>query len=126
MVYHDTCVSYWYWGDSSNSCPQLMPVRNLFNLLYGLPGLYSFRAADWELLKNDILASHRLLSPIARESSFSRMTAFYWLTPDKTVQRSVFGELLTVTVNFGESEYREGDDILPPGGYWIDRPSQNA
>jgi len=126
MIYHDTCVSYWYWGDSSNSCPQLMEKRNLFNLLYGLPGLYSFRAADWELLKEAILASHKLLSPVAEKTCGSRMTFFTWLTTDKTVQRSSFGDLLTVTVNLGENEYFEGERILPPGGYWIDRPSQNA
>ena len=126
MIYHDVAVSYWYWGDSSNCAPELMDRRNLINLLYGLPGLYSFRAADWELLRDKILASHRLLSDVAAKSSHYRMTEFAWLTDDHMVQRTTFGPELSITVNFGEEDYVENDRVLPAGGWWIKRKHPEA
>ncbi|MCQ2446488.1 MAG: glycoside hydrolase [Clostridia bacterium] len=116
MVYHDCSVSYWYWGDSSNCCPSLFETRDLFNVLYGLPGLYSFRAADWELLKAQILASYEKIDPVARASEGSRMTAFEWLTEDRLVQKSTFGELLSVVANFSDHPFiYEGHEIAPMG-----------
>ena len=57
LVYHDCAVSYWYWGDSSNCCPELLPLRDLFNVLYGQPPLYSFHVSDWTEWKDRLRES---------------------------------------------------------------------
>ena len=105
LVYHDCSVSYWYWGDSQNSCPELMPLRDLFCALYGVPPLYSLDTVGWERLKHDIAQSYKRATPVARETMFSRMTDWWRLTADALVQRVRFANGVTVTVNFSDKEY---------------------
>ncbi len=109
LIYHDCTVSYWYWGDSSNCCPRLMPRRDLFNALYGLPPLYSLNMTQWERLKDDIAASYHRATPVARLTGTSRMTDFDWLTPDRLVQRTAFDNGVAVVANFSEEPFVVGD-----------------
>lgn len=34
LVYHDSVVAYWYWGDYNNKLPAIWDKRDLFNILY--------------------------------------------------------------------------------------------
>ncbi len=105
LVYHDCTVSYWYWGDSSNGCPELMPRRDLFNALYGLPPLYSLNVTQWGQLRREIAASYRRAAAVAERVGLLPMTAFEWLTDDRLVQRTVFGGKYAVTANFSNRPY---------------------
>lgn len=116
LVYHDCAVNYWYWGDNSNCCPEWMPVRDLFDALYGYPPLYSVSASQWEDLKEQIAASYHRATATARKVALLPMTGFDWLTEDRLVQRSVFGGKILVTANFSGTAYAlEDGEILPPG-----------
>lgn len=112
LVYHDCTVSYWYWGDSSNGCPELMPVRDLFNALYGLPPLYSLNVTQWTQLREDIAASYKRAAAVAQKVALLPMTAFEWLTEDRLVQRTVFGDRYQVTVNFSDEPYEGAEGAL--------------
>ena len=105
LVYHDCTVSYWYWGDSSNGCPELMPRRDLFNALYGLPPLYSLNVTQWGQLRREIAASYRRAAAVAERVGLLPMTAFEWLTDDRLVQHTVFGGEYAVTANFSNRPY---------------------
>ena len=113
-VYHDCAVSYWYWGDSSNCCPELMIFRDLFDALCGEPPLYSLTATQWEELKDQIAESYHRATPVARAAGLERMIAFDCLTGDRTVQRSVFANGLTVTVNFSDRDFTAEDGTVLP------------
>ncbi len=115
LVYHDCVVSYWYWGDSSNSCPELMPLRDLFNALYGEPPLYSLTATQWEEMKEEIAASYRRAAPAARATGLSRMVSFEYLTGDRLVQRTGFANGATVTANFSDRDFVLEDGSVLPG-----------
>ena len=114
MVYHDCTVSYWYWGDSSNGCPELMPVRDLFNALYGLPPLYSLNVTQWRQLRTVIAASYRRAAAVAEKVGLLPMTAFEWLTEDRLVQRTVFGGKYAVTANFSNQPYETPLGTIQP------------
>ena len=114
LVYHDCAVSYWYWGDSSNCCPELMIFRDLFDALCGEPPLYSLTATQWEELKEQIAESYHRATPVARAAGLERMIAFDCLTGDRTVQRSVFANGLTVTVNFSDRDFTAEDGTVLP------------
>ena len=114
LVYHDCVVSYWYWGDSSNCCPELMIFRDLFDALCGEPPLYSLTATQWEELKEQIAESYHRATPVARAAGLERMIAFDCLTGDRTVQRSVFANGLTVTVNFSNRDFPAEDGTVLP------------
>lgn len=104
MVYHDCTINYWYWGDSSNNCPELMPVRDCFNALYGVPPLYSLNMTQWDKLKDQIAISYRRATAVARRTAFSPMIRFEWLSADGKLQRTGFANGVQVTVNFGRKE----------------------
>jgi len=109
LVFHDCMTSYWYWGDSHNSCPELMPLRDLFCLLYGEPPLFSFTVSGWEQLREKIAASYQKTVPFAEKTAGKEMLSFEYVNGDPFVQRTVFAGGSTVTVNFrtGESRIEE-------------------
>ena len=112
MIYHDCTINYWYWGDSSNCCPELMRRRDQFNALYGVPPLYSLNMTQWERMKEEIAASYRRATAAARETAFSAMTRYERLSPDGLLQRACFENGVQVTANFSD-QAQEG---MAPGG----------
>ncbi len=109
LVYHDCVVAQWYWGDYNNKLPKVWRKRDLFNALYGTPPMYPFDGAQWEAKKAQFAASYQVAAPVARATGYHEMTDHQILTPDRTVQRTVFANGVTVTVNFGERPHRMPD-----------------
>lgn len=110
LVYHDCVVAQWYWGDYSNKLPSLWTKRDLYNVLYGTPPMFMFNRKLWDSQKQRFVQSYRNTSPTARDTGYSEMTDHRLLTPDWSVQQTVFANGITVTVNFGGNSYR-----LPSG-----------
>lgn len=118
LVFHDCVISYWYWGDSTNCCPELIRLRDLFCRLYGLPPLYSFAAKDWEQLRPMILDSYQRTTPPAQRLAFCEMTEFQYLRPDRLIQKTVFSDGTTVVANFSSEPFRyRGVTIAPLDSY---------
>ena len=115
LVYHDCIVSYWYWGDSSMSCPEYAHVRDLFNSLYGTPPLYSFDISTWEILKDQIVDSYKRASYVAQKTGYYEMLSFEYLSEDKLVQKTVFADGTAVIANFGEEAFTLDDGTVVPG-----------
>lgn len=75
--------------------------------------------------------THEVLSPLNELTSQLPMTQHEFLTPDRKVQRSVFGEgqnAVKVVVNAGAKDYRHqselgGEVVLPPYGFIVEAPS---
>ena len=111
LVYHDCLCAHWYWGDYNNKLPSLWDRRDLFNVLYGTMGMYMFNRRQWEQDKDRFVRSYKTTSPVARKTGYSEMLDHRILTTDRLVQRSVFANGTTVTVNFGDRPF-----ALPEGG----------
>ena len=105
LVYHGCVQSYWYWGDSANCMPELMELRDMFCCLWGLPELYSFKASDWEQLKNDIIASYQRTEPTAKAVGYAAMERFDYLDDSRLIQRSEFSNGVSVVANFSDEDY---------------------
>ena len=117
LVYHDCVVAQWYWGDYNNKLPKVWRKRDLFNALYGTPPMYLFGIKQWDEMKDRFAASYNVAEPIARATGYSEMIDHRILTPDRSVQQTVFANGMTVTVNFGESVYKtdNGRKLKPLG-----------
>ncbi len=115
LVYHDCCVAHWSWHDYSNWPLDLWMRRDLFNVLYGTPGMFVFDGALWQREKDRFVASYNRWSPVARKTGFSRMTNHLILSPDRLVQQTVFADGTTVTVNFGDKPFDlpDGTSVEP-------------
>ena len=72
--------------------------------------------------------THEILSPLNQLTSQLPLAEYEWLTPDRTVRRSVFGDgSVSVVANFGPADYtlhttRWGDVMLQPNGFIADAP----
>ncbi len=109
LVYHDCVCAHWYWGDYNNKLPKLWRKRDLFNALYGTVGMFMFNRGQWEQDKDEFVASYKIFSPIARATGYSEMTDHRLLTPDRSVQQTIFADGTEVTVNFGEKPFKLKD-----------------
>ena len=117
LVYHDCVVAQWYWGDYNNKLPALWDKRDLFNALYGTPPMFMLNRELWHRSKTRFARSYGATCPIARATGYAEMTDHRILTPDRSVQQSVFANGLTVTVNFGDNPHRmpDGTSLAPMG-----------
>lgn len=140
LVFHDCVVSYWYWGDSTDFlyrvAPELSDKKDAFNILYGTPPMFwvnrlGFTWDDPNLRKR-LLQSYRITCKLHEQIAFEEMLSHEWLTPDRDVQRTVFGRpssktgTTEVIVNFGEKPFvlnRNGQKfILPQYGFYAHGP----
>lgn len=141
LVFHDCVVSYWYWGDSTDFlyrvAPDLSDKKDAFNILYGTPPMFwvnrlGFTWSDPALRKR-LLQSYRLVCKLHEQIAFDEMLSHEWLTPDRSVQRTIFGKsgerkgTTEVIVNFGEKQFaleRLGRKFaLPQYGFFVHGPS---
>lgn len=116
LIYHDCNVSYWYWGDSSNNCPELIERRDMLNMLYGTPPLYTANMSQFDFLKDIIVESYKRVTPVARLTALSKMTSFKRLTDDMQVQQTEFDNGVTVIANFSNTDYAHSSGKTVPAG----------
>ncbi|HEY0866869.1 MAG TPA: glycoside hydrolase [Fimbriimonas sp.] len=110
LVYGDSTVSTWYWGDFNNKHLGTWDLRDLWNVLYGTPPMYFTDAAGFEKHRDRFVESYRKIASVLRHTAMRRMVAHRYLTPDRTVQQTQWDNGLRITVNFGDRPYGE----LPP------------
>ena len=117
LVYHDCTVAQWYWGDYNNKLPALWDKRDLFNVLYGTPPMFMFNRKLWTENKDRFARSYRNICPYVRRAGYAEMLDHRFLTPDRSVQQTVFANGQPVTVNFGAAPFRlpDGASVEPMG-----------
>jgi hypothetical protein len=121
LVYHDSVVAQWYWGDYNNKLPKLWDRRDLWNALYGTPPMFMFDRRMWAEQRDRFVRSYQTAATIARQTGYVRMLSHRWLTDDRAAQQTRFANGTTVTVNFGDQPYTLPDgQILPPLTHRID------
>jgi hypothetical protein len=101
LVYHDCVVAQWYWGDYNNKLPSLWGQRDGFNALYGTPPMFMFDRELWQRHQSRFVESYRSTAPIARATATSEMVDHRWLSVDRALQQTVFGNGVRVTVVAG-------------------------
>jgi len=117
LVYHDCVVAQWYWGDYNNKLPSLWDKRDLFNALYAAPPMFMFNRKLWAENRDRFVQSYKAACPVARAVGYAEMTDHRFLTPDRSVQQTVFAGGVTVTVNFGDKPFRlpDGKEVAAGG-----------
>ncbi len=106
----DSVVPTHQWGFPSRKFSNHWQTVRLTELLYGVPPLDHVIGQTLTKWLKDFLPYYKVFSPFHREIFYEGMTSFEWLSPDRTVQKSTFGDKATVTVNFGNNAW---EDIAP-------------
>lgn len=114
LVYHDCVVNYWYWGACSDYLHQVAPEitdrKTAMNVLYGTPPMMWVRShgLHWQIPEERelMITIYRNVCRLHEIIGMQEMMSHTFLTGDRMVQRSVFADGTTCTVNFGVSPYR--------------------
>lgn len=133
LVFHECLVTTWYWGDSSgyyiDTAPELSDWKDLANLLYGtVPLLWvDHRGYGWNRHRERFLETCRVTGKWHEAVGFEEMLSHEFLSQDRRVQRTRFGNGATAVVNFADEPrpYRGGwfDRVtLAPRGFWARGP----
>lgn len=104
-VFHDSVVSTHHWSNASLKYKDTLVTNALTEILYLTPPLYHFNINTFDEQKDLVMKHYQVYSPLHKKYGFAPMTDFAWLTPDRNVQRSMFGDELEIVVNFGENEF---------------------
>jgi Glycosyl hydrolases related to GH101 family, GH129 len=106
-VFHDSIVATDRWESSLLKFKNLIQVRSLMTLLYGVPTIWNL---DLKTLKSDgqrLKTLYAFFSPIHRRIGTLPLTRYEWLTKNRLVQRTQFGDELSLTANFGTTAFGE-------------------
>lgn len=120
LVYHDSVVAHWYWGDSSNKVPEVWDRRDLFNILYGTPPLFLFTKEAWEHGKLRFVQTYRNVNTLVRKIGYDEMLSHEFLSTDHAVQRTRWSSGAEIVVNFGKSAYRLPDRRTIESMAWLE------
>ncbi|WP_328687545.1 glycoside hydrolase [Streptomyces caniferus] len=99
---HGSLVNVERWELSYEKLPAQKTTRALLAMLYNTPLNYALDGPTIAKNGPGLAALQKYFSPLHRAAGTEQLTSFRWLTGDRTVQRTVFGDgKLTVTANFG-------------------------
>ncbi|NOZ22057.1 MAG: hypothetical protein GXP25_13325 [Planctomycetes bacterium] len=121
LVFHDSVVGTWRWDAPANRFldRETWDIEDLFNLLYATSPMFTLDTNLWPEARERILRTVRAVCDFGMKVAGQPMTKHRYLTADRLVQQSTFGNGWTVVVNFSpEQEYRvPGREAIPPRGY---------
>ncbi|GAA1566785.1 hypothetical protein GCM10009678_57120 [Actinomadura kijaniata] len=104
-VLHDSVVNLDRWELSLFKLPKLKRTRVLLAMLYNTPLDFVMDGKTPARHGPEMARLQRFFEPLHEAAATRAMTDFRWLTPDHRVQRTRFGDALTVTANFGATAH---------------------
>ncbi len=105
LVYNDSVITTHHWEWDSYKMKGQTGERRLKEYLYNTPLLFHLDAATWKERKQDIVQNMKTWQLFQQAALKQQMTNFEVLTSDRLVQKTTFGENLSVTANFGSQTY---------------------
>ncbi len=113
-VFHDSVIATHHWSNPSLKFHEVADTVALLELLYNVPPLYHLTPTEFQKRKAQIMRHYNFFSPLHREIGLLPMTKFQWLSSDRSVQQTTFGDRVTMTANFGTVPYSDNGKQLPP------------
>ena len=114
IVFHDSVITTHHWGSGSLKFENAIGTLALLELLYNVPPLYHLNIAEFSKHKAWIKKHYAFFSPLHRQIGGQAMTDFEWLSHDKQIQRTEFGDTVEIFVNFGTDVF-EYEGVVIPG-----------
>ena len=113
MVFHDSVITTHHWGSGSLKFENAIETLALLELLYNVPPLYHLNIEEFSKHKTGIKRHYAFFSPLHRQIGGQAMTDFEWLTSDRQVQRTEFGDTVEIFVNFGTDAFKHEALVIP-------------
>lgn len=112
-VFHDSVVATHHWSAASGKFSDQARTVALLELLYNIPPLYHLNLEEFPKRKTQMKAHYDFFSPLHRDTALLPLTEFEWLTPDRLVQRTLFGDKIEMFANFRDADYLFEKTTIP-------------
>ncbi len=112
IVFHDSVITTHHWGSGSLKFKNAIGTLALLELLYNVPPLYHLNIAEFSKHKAWIKRHYAFFSPLHRQIGGQPMTDFEWLSDDRQVQRTEFGDTVEIFANFGAESFEYKGAII--------------
>jgi Glycosyl hydrolases related to GH101 family, GH129 len=113
LVYHNSVITSHHWEWGSLKVPSEIRNNQLKEILYDVPPLYHLDQDQWLQNKKLIIKHTNVFERIHSKEIKNEMTEFVWLTKDRLVQKTRFGEELEIVANFGTQPFLYKDQSIP-------------
>lgn len=113
VVFHDSVVTGHHWSAGSLKYQNVLDTVALTELLYQVPPLYHLNLDEFVKSRDAIKKHYAFFSPLHRALGFTPMTDFAWLTSDRLVQRTLFGDQAELVANFGARPFDYQGTTIP-------------
>ena len=123
IVFHDSVITTHHWGSGSLKFKNAIETLALLELLYNVPPLYHLNMAEFEKHKAWIKRYYAFFSPLHQQIGGQAMTDFEWLSHDRQIQRTEFGNIVEMYANFGTDPFTYKGMIIPARSVvarWVD------
>ena len=112
-VFHDSVVATHHWSSPSLKFEDQIVEQALLELLYLVPPLYHLNHKEFTRQEARLKAHYVFFSPLHRETALLPLTDFSWLTPDRSIQRTLFGGKIEMVANFSRRPFSYRGIALP-------------
>ena len=113
-VYHDSIVISSHWGYSSLKFSNTRSEQSLTELLYSVQPLYNLNLEELEKHGEFISEFYSIFSPLHEKTATLEMTDFDFLTDDRRVQKTRFGDVVEIVVNYSDSDFLYNEISVAP------------
>ena len=112
LVYNDSVVTsdHWLWG--TFKIADEVESRMMKEVLYNTAPMYHIDKSEWEKHKEDILNHDKVWSEFNKKALSYPMTDFEFLSDDRLVQTTCYGDNLRVVANFSNGDFKYKDDVI--------------
>ncbi len=104
-AFHSSVVAAERWDVPLRKFPALLVGRQLLELLYGAPSMWAMDRRELKESREIFTSLARFFEPVHRRIGTEPLDTFTWLTPDRLVQRTTFGNKIALTANFGSAGF---------------------
>jgi len=113
IVFHDSVITTHHWGAGSLKFENAIGTLALLEQLYNVPPLYHLNIEEFSKHKAWITQHYAFFSPLHRQIGGQTMTDFEWLSDDRLVQRTEFGDAVEIFANFRTDAFEYESLVIP-------------
>ncbi|MGM0219917.1 glycoside hydrolase [Enterococcus sp. AZ126] len=105
LVYNRSVITSHQWEWDSYKIKDQVGERRIKEYLYNTPPMMHIDKSAWDEHKQDISDNAQIWSPFQKTALKHEMTDFKILTENRLVQKTEFGDTLSVIANFSDTDY---------------------
>lgn len=114
LVYNQSVITTHHWEWDSYKIKDEVKSRRLTEYLYNVPPLFHLDSNVWSERKDDIVTNSQIWNKFQKEALLTEMTNFEYLSDNKLIQKTNYGETLSVLVNYSEETVKIDGIVLKP------------